>query len=324
METPARRLSTNSGPSRPGTSSLGIPPSTKIARGSGQRITTVWMCQERQQHPPPSTNKPATSTPAGSSPTQSGIIKTCNRWHKAGSGDTCVKIVDKYGTFTLMQFLSWNPAVGSDCTGLWANYYYCIGVPGTPTTRPTTATTTRPTSITAPAGPSPTQSGIIKTCNKWHKAVSGESCHVIATKYKTFTVEQFIKWNPAVKADCSALWVGYYYCIGKIADPRTYASDLDRLIALPSGIPGTPTKPPATTTKPPPKPTGCTSPGLPTPTQPGALCQCKKWHKVASGNDCDKIVKKYNIKADNSHKWNPQVGRDCQTLWAGYYVCVGA
>ncbi|KAM5447965.1 hypothetical protein McanCB49686_007429 [Microsporum canis] len=60
---------------------------------------------------------PTTTAPTGPSPTQGGIITTCRQWYEAESGDTCLKIVDKYGTFSLAQFQSWNPAVGSDCTG---------------------------------------------------------------------------------------------------------------------------------------------------------------------------------------------------------------
>ncbi|KAF3480462.1 LysM domain-containing protein [Arthroderma uncinatum] len=163
--------------------------------------------------PPTTTMSPTTTAPTGPSPTQGGIIATCNRWHKAESGDNCLKIVDKYGAFSLAMFQSWNPAVGPDCSALWAGFYYCIGVPGTPT-QPTS--TSRPPTITAPSGPSPTQPGIISTCNRFHKAVSGDTCYVIASKYGTFTVEQLIQWNPAVNSDCSALILGYYYCIGKI------------------------------------------------------------------------------------------------------------
>ena len=83
------------------------------------------------------------------------------------------------------------------------------------------------------------------------------------------------------------------------------------------GVPGTPTKPPTTTT-----PAGCA--GAPTPTQPGAICACKTWHKVAKGDDCVTMEKQYGISAANFNKWNPQVGTTCSTLWLGYYVCVGA
>lgn len=158
----------------------------------------------------PTTSVPpkTTTSPSGPSPTQEGIISTCNRFHQAASGESCSTIVAKYGTFTLDNFIAWNPAVNKDCSALWLGYYYCIGIPGTPTQKPT------PTTTSGPAGPSPTQDGIIKTCQRYHKAVAGDTCAKITDKYGTFTLGNFIQWNPAVMADCSGLWAGYYYCIG--------------------------------------------------------------------------------------------------------------
>ncbi|KAM5430480.1 hypothetical protein McanMca71_007204 [Microsporum canis] len=247
-------------------------------------------------HPPTTTSAPMTTTtiPAGPSPTQDGIISTCTKYHKAVSGDTCFGIATAFGTFTVEEFVAWNPAVKSDCSGMWAGYYYCVAIPGTPTAKPTMTTTTSSKTPT-PTGPSPTQDGIVANCKAYYKAVSGDNCAVIASRYGTFTLEQFIEWNPAVKPDCSAIWIGYYYCVG---------------------IPSTPTTRPTTQA---PAPTCATAP---TPTQPGALC-CKKWHKVVSGDNCDAIQKKYKISAQDFNAWNPKVGATCTTLWAGYNVCVG-
>jgi len=88
------------------------------------------------------TSRPVTSTTTGLSPTQTGIISTCDKFYFAQDGDTCLGIVDKYGTFTLANFYSWNSAVGSSCTALKAGFYYCVGVPGTPTTTTRLPTTT--------------------------------------------------------------------------------------------------------------------------------------------------------------------------------------
>ena len=230
------------------------------------------------------------------SPTQDGLIKTCTTFYLAKKGDTCDSIVKKYGTFTSAEFLKWNPAVGDDCSGLWAENYYCVGIPGTPTTKPTTTKTTP----TGTPGPSPTQDGLISTCKTFYLAKKGDTCDSIVKKYGTFTSAEFLKWNPAVGKDCSGLWAETYYCVG---------------------IPGTPTsKLPTTTTK---APTETCNPKAPTPTQPGAVCGCSKWHKVAKGDNCDSIIKKYSITKANFNKWNPEVGTDCKTLWLDYNVCVG-
>jgi LysM repeat protein len=96
------------------------------------------------------------------------------------SGDTCQVIVDKYKTFTLKDFYSWNPDIGTSCQWLLLEYYVCIGVKGTPTKPVTTTTTPKPTSTK----PSPTQPNISTKCSKWNKVVSGDFCQKIADQYK--------------------------------------------------------------------------------------------------------------------------------------------
>ncbi|RYO96244.1 hypothetical protein DL763_003318 [Monosporascus cannonballus] len=237
----------------------------------------------------PGTPTAPPTTPTGDpkpSPTQDGLIDTCIRFYLAVAGDTCDKIVKAHGTFTFDQFLKWNPAVGKDCSGLWAKTYYCVGIPGTPTARP--ATTSKPTTTTkAPAGPTPTQDGIVSNCKRYHLAVAGDTCQRIVDKYGAFSLANFKTWNPAVGSDCSGLWLGYYYCIG---------------------IPGTPTSPTA-------KPTSTCNPTAPTPTQPTAVCGCKKWHKVVSGDICASIIKKYGITSANFHKWNPNIWNRWVSFW---------
>lgn len=153
-----------------------------------------------------------TTTSAGNgiatpTPTQGGMATDCNKFYKVQSGDTCQIIVDKYGTFTLSDFYSWNAAVGLDCHSLWAGYYVCVAVPGSPTTKP------------PPSGPSPTQAGIIQSCNKYYQAASGDTCQGILDKFQSFSLSDlyvsrnpalFVEprtnfvpsytWNPAVKA----------------------------------------------------------------------------------------------------------------------------
>ncbi|CZT24377.1 uncharacterized protein RCC_10102 [Ramularia collo-cygni] len=76
------------------------------------------------------TSKPTTTGNAAPSPTQSGIAANCNHYYQAVSGDSCYAIATQNGTFSVAQFEQWNPAVGSDCSMLWATYYYCTGVSG--------------------------------------------------------------------------------------------------------------------------------------------------------------------------------------------------
>lgn len=246
----------------------------------------------------PSTTAPP--SPTGPSPTQSGIVSSCSQYYKAISGDTCAVIADKFGTFGVGLFISWNPALKPDCSLLFLDYYYCIAVPGTPTTRPSTSTST--STSKAPTGPTPTQSGIISSCTKYYQAVSGDSCAVIEAKYGTFTVAQFQTWNPAVKPDCSQLYLGYYYCIA---------------------IPGTPTSRTSSSTSEPPTP--MPTPNGPQPQQPGIVSNCNKYYKVVGGDTCDVIGNKQNPKVTTTNflKWNTGIKSDCSNLFLGYNVCVG-
>ena len=106
-----------------------------------------------------------------------------------------------------MQFEEWNPAVGTDCLGIWAETYYCIAAPAKPTPTVTSGPTSAGSTI-----PSPTQSGLISSCKSFYKAVKGDTCDKIVKRYESFTLAQFIAWNPAVGEDCSGLWAETYYC----------------------------------------------------------------------------------------------------------------
>jgi LysM repeat protein len=45
--------------------------------------------------------------------------------------------------------------------------------------------------------------------------------------------------------------------------------------------------------------------------------------EVASGDTCSAVASKAGISLSNFYKWNPKVGSSCQSLYLGYYVCVG-
>ncbi|KAH7147281.1 hypothetical protein DER46DRAFT_670872 [Fusarium sp. MPI-SDFR-AT-0072] len=243
------------------------------------------------------------------SPTQDKLIDTCTDFYQAKKGDTCPKVIAEYkNTFNFDDLFKWNPATGDDCSGIWANYWYCVGVPGTPTAALTQTAefTAKPT---GPSKPTATQEGLIRSCTSFHMASKGETCDKIVSTFGTFDFDTFYKWNPAVGKDCSGIWANYYYCVG---------------------VPGTPTVKPSATRA---KTTAIRIP-TPSPIQEGMVKNCEKFHQIKSTTTCDSIQNYYKISlADFKYykitmaqlvKWNPATGSKCTGLWAKYYVCVGA
>lgn len=160
------------------------------------------------------TTTSAAPTPTGTpapSPTPDGTASNCDDYYFVVKGDSCDKICSKFG-ITMDQFMKWNPVVEDDCSGFWAEYYYCVSVEGVD---PNPSTTSPSPDPTGPTAPGPTQTGIVKDCKDWHIAVDGDNCQKVVDQYGNLDMALFLKWNPAVGADCGGLWLKYAYCVGK-------------------------------------------------------------------------------------------------------------
>jgi LysM repeat protein len=166
-----------------------------VGIGAGQPVST--------------TTKPASGLPSPDKPTQTGTASNCNLWYDVVSGDSCTTVEQKFG-ITHTQFISWNPAVSSDCSAnFWIGNSYCVGVGAG-----VSSTTTTRTASGLPAPDKPTQTGTASNCNLWYDVVSGDSCTTVEQKFG-ITHAQFIAWNPAISSDCSVnFWIGNSYCVG--------------------------------------------------------------------------------------------------------------
>ncbi|KAH1669671.1 hypothetical protein KXV65_004749 [Aspergillus fumigatus] len=178
----------------------------------------------------------------------------------------------------------------TDCSGLQAGYFVCIGVAGS-----TTTTTSNPHS--------PQQTGIAANCNKYYFVEIGDGCAAIASTY-SITLADFYSWNPAVGTSCQSLQAGYYVCVGVSGSTTS-----------------TTTTKPTTTTK---APITTTTASGPSPTQSGITADCETFDQAVSGDSCWTIVsEKYTyLTQDQFYAWNPAVGPTCSNLQAGYYYCV--
>ncbi|KAJ5717637.1 hypothetical protein N7488_003283 [Penicillium malachiteum] len=240
-----------------------------------------------------STTVTGSSTFVSRAPEQTGIAANCDAYYVVKSNDTCAGIVSEFGNFTLAEFYSWNPAVGTSCAYLDVGDTVCIGT--------TTSNSTSATSVTVTATTS-TISGTVEpstdpSCTKYHEVVSGDSCVGIEEEYN-ITAAEFLAWNPTVGSTCESLWLGYLVCVDA---PYTITSS-----ATPTAT--------ATTTS--------TSTSTAVEVEPSTVADCTKYHIVVDGDDCESIEAEYDITAFN--EWNPYVGTGCADLWLGYDVCVDA
>lgn len=121
--------------------------------------------------------KETTSAPTGTlkpSPTQAGLIFPWSRFYVAFADDNCNMIVAIYISFSLDDFVQWNSAIGTTCSGIWADTWYCVGIPGTSTAKP--SITRAPTPLqTETLAQSPGSTGlpcILKFVNGAYSCVS--------------------------------------------------------------------------------------------------------------------------------------------------------
>lgn len=264
-------------------------------------------------HPVTSWNITTTSTDSTWPPTKTlaGMTTICNAYHRVSAGDTCQRVLDKYGLASLSDFLSWNPAAKDDCDMLIADYYVCVGVqrqvgntdlewetaqpaftePPSPTTYTPTTLTTADSSFT----PTPSQGPMPTNCRVFHQATADQNCNDLVTLYGTFTQEQFFAWNPVLDGNCQGLWLDTWYCVGAYDD-----NDLPL--------------PPHQTAKP-------TSGNIPE----GYPSDCARWYETTGGDTCDLIALMFgSFSTADFVKWNPSVFDDCSGIVENAWYCVGS
>ncbi|KAF5253349.1 hypothetical protein FANTH_1761 [Fusarium anthophilum] len=292
--------------------------------------------------------KPSTTAVGGNgvetpNPIQPGMVSNCNKFYFVEQGDNCNAVSSKHG-ITLAQFTTWNPKLGTGCSGLWADVWVCVSVIGhtaTPTqsTKPTNGIET----------PSPIQ----------------------AENYYKLPLKDFYSWNPAVGTNCQSLLVDYWVCVSVVGWTAPTPTTPSNGITTPTPIQTGMTKNcnkfhtiKSTTTcasiqdyykisfadfyawnpaigstctsllvgynvcvgiigqQPSPTSTG-NGITTPTPIQAGMTKSCNKFHTIKSTTTCSSIQNYYKISFADFYAWNPAIGSKCTALWVDYNVCVG-
>ncbi|KAF3002842.1 hypothetical protein E8E14_007637 [Neopestalotiopsis sp. 37M] len=274
--------------------------------------TGYWYCGiafdwDNMPMPPTVTAKPT--------PVPSGIISSCAAWYMTTGADTCARISEMFGTFSEADFISWNPSVGSSCSGIVMDTYYCVGIPGTPTTR--TTPISQPTM--PPAGDLPTQEGIVANCSSYWLVSRSDTCDSIVSR-SGVALADFKVWNPAVGDACDGLEPDFYVCISGVLDNSTSTIVPTTTTAVSSTTTAVPTITTSASTT--------TNGGVvatPTPIQDGMVSGCKEFYLVQPGDGCWAIANDQGIALSDFYLWNPAVnnGGECAGLWSDVYVCVG-
>lgn len=80
--------------------------------------------------PSPTAPSNGISTPL---PVQPGMVDVCDKFYLVALGEGCEAIATKSG-ITPTEFYTWNPLIGTNCGGLWADVHVCVSIIGhTPT-----------------------------------------------------------------------------------------------------------------------------------------------------------------------------------------------
>lgn len=245
-----------------------------------------------------------TSTATAADPTRTGTIPNCGRYYEVQTGDDCNMIAMNF-SLTFSDLINMNPSIDSACSNLWVGYDYCVA-PVNGTIVPNVTTTLAPSGLTSstasilssstysstsfPSPPGPTVAGTTSQCTLWYTVQSGDTCASIDAAY-SIMLSQFRAWNLYIDEICDNLWVGYSYFVSGPQSP-TSASATSSAIATP------------------------------TPTQTGMVSGCQKFYEAVSGDGCSSIASANGITTDQFISWNPAVGSDCSSLWAGYWYCI--
>ncbi|CAI7571824.1 unnamed protein product [Penicillium glandicola] len=228
-----------------------------------------------------------TNGPSATGTKDPNVAVGCDYWaNDVQSSDTCDSLVEFFG-ITQKQLVSWNPSLKPDYCVLVPGWSYCVSGPATTTASASSAAYSPAGTLSYSGTAAPTQSGIAKSCTKYHLVQNGDSCNSIQDKYMTFTLSQFYSWNPAISNGCKGLKNGDFVCVAAKSSPSASTSSAF-------------------------------------PTQTGVVGNCNKWHFVSGSDDCDSIRSEYSLTAAQFYHLNPATGSKCSNLWRKTNVCVGA
>ena len=260
-------------------------------RSSAPALTLSWETSTADFTSPPAPTSytpptlPAVDSSFVPSPSEGPMPTNCANYYQVETDQNCNDVLAIYNYITKEQFFAWNPVLKGDCLGLWVGNWYCVGVNdnGLP-----------PAPAVATAAPSTLPPGSPSDCTRWYETTGEDSCDDIVGMFGSFSLSDFLSWNPSVFDDCSGIADGVWYCVGKSNTPTTR--------------------------------TDKSTPTLPTsiPTQSGITASCKQYWLVSDDDTCHDIAYVNGLSDEDFIHMNPALGDNCEGLTADYYVCVSS
>ncbi|KAG6836289.1 hypothetical protein H0H93_009429 [Arthromyces matolae] len=253
------------------------------------------------------------------------------------TNDTCDSVAalaqSKAGTtVTTTQLQSFNPDLGTYCQlmALRVGKQICLSPNGGfPQLGATTGAQPSATPTAVAAVPSPTASGTTSACGKWYQIQSGDYCKTIALN-NGVALTDFLTLNPVpsssspdVNANCTNLWLDYYYCVAPYppfatvtASPIITANYSSATI-ISYTIP-TANYTPTTYT------VALTTAGVAAPTNVagGTLTVgCGNYYTIQHGDTLNSVTKLVGVNSTELQTWNPELSSGTLPA-AGSAICV--
>ncbi|KAM7189349.1 hypothetical protein V8F33_010128 [Rhypophila sp. PSN 637] len=179
---------------------------------------------------------------------------------------------------------------------------------------------TRATAKSIPAFPF--DSDTAKVCVWWfdnEDVTPAWSCEEIEILHGV-SLWDFVYWNPSLSLESCHMKANQSYCLSALSDqPLGPAPEPATVTVISTSILEAPAPPPVTS---PTKPIG-NGVSTPSPTQNGLTTNCKTFYFVKEGDTCENIASRFGITIDKFISWNQGAKKDCTTLWAGTWACVG-
>ncbi|QKD52295.2 uncharacterized protein FOBCDRAFT_238586 [Fusarium oxysporum Fo47] len=164
----------------------------------------------------------------------------------------------------------------------------------------------------------PIAPGTIQNCASWYDNDGSLPCELIPYAWN-LSLEDLIRWNPSITAECGNFKESFSYCIQEKEAPVPISSTTTKFTTAP---PSSTTLVPSKTTPTKPSSTAVSGNGVetPDPIQPGMVSNCNKFYFVEQGDNCNAVSSKHGITLAQFTIWNPKLGTGCSGLWADVWV----